>query len=185
MAVTEEIAAVLKLKAEGLVTKSSKILSEIMDPAFVYVSSGGRRSEKQAYIDRVSTATDWGFGHQLVENLEVVDFGGFAVATMTLHDQFVHSTGTVERTYLSLCVFRKEGGRWLWAAGQTMAPDVPFTADIEEAKKHLSSLYDRAAAGEEIVIAVAGTPKGKLIRADKKPDPAKAAPDASTSKGRA
>ncbi len=174
MSVTEQIAAVLQAKAEGLVKKSSKILSEIMDPAFVYVSSGGRRAEKQAYIDRVCAAADWSFGRQLVENLEVVDFGSFAVATMTLHDQFVHSSGAVERTYLSLCVFRKEGERWLWAAGQTMTPDVPFTADIEEAKKHLSSLYDRAVAGEEITISIAGTPKGKLIRAD-----------ASMSKGRA
>ncbi len=123
MSITEEIGAVLRAKAEGLVTKSAKILSEIMDPAFVYVSSGGRRSEKQAYIDRVCTATDWSFGHQIVENLEVVDFGGFAVATMTLHDQFVHSGGTTERTYLSLCVFRNVDGRWLWAAGQTMTPE--------------------------------------------------------------
>lgn len=123
MSVTDEIAAVLRAKGEGLVTKSSKILSEITDPAFVYVSSGGKMSEKQAYIDRVCTATDWSFGHQIVENLEVVDFGNFAVATMTLHDRFIHSGGTCDRTYLSMCVFRKAGDRWLWVAGQTMAPE--------------------------------------------------------------
>lgn len=183
MAVAEEIAAVLKTKAEGLITRSSKILSDLLDPAFVYVSAGGSKSGKQAYIDRVCKAANWSFGRQLVENLEVRDFGDFAVATMTLHDQFIHSSGTAERTYLSLCVFRKEGGRWLWVAGQTMTPDVPITVDIEEAKKHLSSLYDRAVAGEEIVISVAGTPKARLVRADHPTDPARNAPDASMSKG--
>jgi prevent-host-death family protein len=88
---------------------------------------------------------------------------------MTLHDRFIHSSGAVDRTYLSLCVFRKEGERWLWAAGQTMTPDVPFTADIEEAKKQLSALYERAAAGEEITISVGGAPKAKVIRAEASP----------------
>jgi hypothetical protein len=69
MSLTDEIAAVLRAKAEGLVTKSSKILSEILDPAFVYVNSAGKRSERQAYIDRVCAAADWSFGHQRVENL--------------------------------------------------------------------------------------------------------------------
>lgn len=166
MGVTEEIQAVLQAKVEALVTKSSKMLSEILDPGFVYVSAGGGRHESQAYIDRVCAPAGWSFGHQLIENLKVVDFGAFAVATMTLHDRFLHSGGAVDRTYLSLCVFRKEGERWLWAAGQTMTPDVPVTADIEEAKKQLSALYERAAAGEEITISIGGAPKGKLIRAD-------------------
>jgi antitoxin (DNA-binding transcriptional repressor) of toxin-antitoxin stability system len=43
---------------------------------------------------------------------------------------------------------------------------VPVTADIEEAKKQLSALYERAAAGEEITSSRGGAPKGKLIRAD-------------------
>lgn len=166
MGVTEQIEAVLRTKGEALATKSSGMLSEILDPGFVYVSAGGGRHERQAYIDRVCAPNGWSFGHQLTENLKVVDFGTFAVATMTLHDRFIHSSGAVDRVYLSLCVFRKEGERWLWAAGQTMTPDVPFTADVEEAKKQLSSLYDRAVAGEEITISVAGTPKGRLIRAD-------------------
>ncbi len=170
MGVAEEIAAVLRTKAEGLVTKSSAIFLDLLDPAFVYVSAGGSRSGKQAYIDRVCKATDWRFDHQIFENLDVSDFGNFAVATMTLHDRFVHSGGAVDRTYLSLCVFRKEGGRWLWAAGQTMTPDVPFTADVEEAKKHLASLYDQAAVGEEITLSVGGTPKGRLVRSGSLPD---------------
>ena len=117
MSLVEEIEAALKAKAEALVIKSPQILSELLDPAFVYVSAGGSRSDKQGYIDRVCKAAGWRFGRQVVENLQIKDFGTFAVATMTLHDRFLHSSGAVDRTYLSLCVFRKEGGRWLWAAG--------------------------------------------------------------------
>ena len=37
------------------------------------------------------------------------------------------------------------------------------TVNLYEAKTHLSSLVDRAAQGEEIVIAKAGRPKAKLV----------------------
>jgi prevent-host-death family protein len=37
------------------------------------------------------------------------------------------------------------------------------TVNIYDAKTNLSKLVDRAAAGEEIVIAKAGTPKAKLV----------------------
>jgi prevent-host-death family protein len=37
------------------------------------------------------------------------------------------------------------------------------TVNISDAKTHLSKLVDRAAAGEEIVIAKAGKPKAKLV----------------------
>ncbi len=43
--------------------------------------------------------------------------------------------------------------------------------NIYEAKTHLSALVDRAAAGEEIVIAKAGEPRAKLV-----PLPAKGKP---------
>lgn len=44
------------------------------------------------------------------------------------------------------------------------------TVNLYEAKTNLSKLVDRAAAGEEIVIAKAGKPKAKLVpyRAEKK-----------------
>jgi prevent-host-death family protein len=44
------------------------------------------------------------------------------------------------------------------------------TVNLYEAKTNLSKLVDRAAAGEEIVIAKAGKPKAKLVpyRTDKK-----------------
>ncbi len=37
------------------------------------------------------------------------------------------------------------------------------TVNVYEAKTHLSSLVDRAAAGEEIVIAKAGRPRARLV----------------------
>jgi prevent-host-death family protein len=40
---------------------------------------------------------------------------------------------------------------------------VAETVNLYAAKTHLSSLVDRAAAGEEIVIAKAGKPKAKLV----------------------
>ena len=40
---------------------------------------------------------------------------------------------------------------------------MPDTVNLYAAKTHLSELVDRAAAGEEIVIAKAGKPKAKLV----------------------
>lgn len=37
------------------------------------------------------------------------------------------------------------------------------TINLYEAKTHLSALVERAAAGEEIIIAKAGTPKARLV----------------------
>ena len=124
MAVSNEIEAVLRAKADGLVKKSEKGLSEIIDPAFVYVNSRGIKSGKSEYISRICQATDWSFCGQDLEGLEVRDFGSFAVATMIVHDQFIHSGGTTKATYQSLCVFRKLDDRWFWVAGQTMTPEV-------------------------------------------------------------
>jgi hypothetical protein len=101
MTLSDHIQAVLQTKAKALVDKSSAMLSEITDPAFVYVTSRGTRVDRDAYIARVCAATDWRFGSQTVENLQVVDFETFAVATMILHDEFVHAGGTIARTYQS------------------------------------------------------------------------------------
>ena len=45
--------------------------------------------------------------------------------------------------------------------------------NLYEAKTHLSSLVDRAAKGEEIVIAKAGKPMAKLVKSDKETAPAR------------
>lgn len=124
MSVPDLIADVLRTKAAALVQKSPEMMSKIIDSSFVYVTSRGTRLDKAQYIDRIRGATDWRFGSQEFEDLEVLDFGTFAVATMTLHDQFIHSGGTAKNaTYRSLCVFKKEGADWLWVAGQTMTPE--------------------------------------------------------------
>jgi prevent-host-death family protein len=41
---------------------------------------------------------------------------------------------------------------------------MPTQVNIHEAKTHLSRLVERAAAGEEIVVAKAGKPMAKLVR---------------------
>jgi prevent-host-death family protein len=43
------------------------------------------------------------------------------------------------------------------------------TVNIHEAKTHLSRLVDRAAAGEEVIIARAGKPVAKLVALTQKP----------------
>jgi prevent-host-death family protein len=43
------------------------------------------------------------------------------------------------------------------------------TTNIHQAKTHLSRLVERAAAGEEIVIAKAGKPMAKLVRYEPEP----------------
>lgn len=123
----EAIDAVLRRKSEALVQKSVETLAEIIDPSFVYVSSTGRKADKAQYIARISEAADWSFGSQVIEDLDVRAYGDFAIETMTVHDTFLHPGGSRKRTFLSLCAFRKVGDAWLWAAGQTMSPEKPFS----------------------------------------------------------
>ncbi len=123
----DAIEAVLRRKSDALVRKSVETLLEIIDPSFVYVSSTGRKADKAQYVARVSESADWSFGGQIIEDLDVRAFGNFAIATMTVHDTFLHPGGSRARTFLSLCAFRKVGDAWLWAAGQTMSPEKPFS----------------------------------------------------------
>jgi prevent-host-death family protein len=48
---------------------------------------------------------------------------------------------------------------------------VATTVNMHEAKTHLSRLVERAAQGEEIVIAKAGTPRAKLVPYREEPKP--------------
>ena len=43
---------------------------------------------------------------------------------------------------------------------------MPKTVNLYQAKTHLSALVDEAAAGEEIIIAKAGTPRARLVPLD-------------------
>jgi len=46
---------------------------------------------------------------------------------------------------------------------------VPTVANVHEAKTHLSRLLDRVRAGEEIVLAKAGTPYARLVPYERLP----------------
>ena len=48
-----------------------------------------------------------------------------------------------------------------------------MVVNIHEAKTHFSRLVERARAGEEIVIAKAGTPVARLVPLEEKPTPRK------------
>lgn len=45
---------------------------------------------------------------------------------------------------------------------------MPTTVNVHEAKTHLSRLIDRAAAGEEIIVARAGRPVARLVALDER-----------------
>lgn len=48
---------------------------------------------------------------------------------------------------------------------------MPTTVNVHEAKTHLSRLIDRAAAGEEIIVARAGRPVARLVALDERRRP--------------
>ena len=54
---------------------------------------------------------------------------------------------------------------------QTKLSLVNMKVNLHEAKTHLSRLVDRAAAGEEIVIARAGKPVARLVALESEPAP--------------
>ncbi len=59
-----------------------------------------------------------------MSELEVRQLGDVAVATMVLDDHYAQGDREIQATFKSLCVFKKMGDRWLWAAGQTMQPSL-------------------------------------------------------------
>jgi hypothetical protein len=63
------------------------------------------------------------FKVQAFEDVDVRDFGAFAVATMTVRDQFEYGGKLVSGAYRSLCIFRRAETGWLWSAGQTANKD--------------------------------------------------------------
>jgi hypothetical protein len=123
MSFTEQIRNVLTAKAEALVKQDARVLTEILDDSFVYVNSSGNRSKKQQYIGLCCTSGKMKFLSQSFENIEVQDFGPFAVATLIVHDEFDYSGKSHSGVFRSLCVFKKYGQKWLWAAGQTMSAE--------------------------------------------------------------
>lgn len=117
----DEIQRILEAKAVALVRRAADDLSALMDPDFVYVNAKGVSFDKAAYVEAYCVSGQILFMKQAFKDLEVRSFPSFAVATLSVDDTFDFGGQTIERSYRSLCVFREFDGRWLWAAGQTMA----------------------------------------------------------------
>jgi hypothetical protein len=116
----DEIRRILKAKSDAVVRRATEDLAALLHPDFIYVNAGGKTFDKAGYLDTYSVSGKVVFTEQRFSGLEVNQFVGFAVATLTVHDKFTAGGRDVSATYRSLCVFSNDEGRWLWAAGQTM-----------------------------------------------------------------
>lgn len=114
----QEIETLLNDKADALVKQNTEKLNMLLAPSFVYVNSHGKKSNKNQYVDQFSSGL-LKFKSQRFENIEITDFGTFAVATMTVHDEFEYSGTPYKGLFHSLSVFKKVESKWYWAAGQT------------------------------------------------------------------
>lgn len=121
MTASDEIAHLLRLKASFLVRKSPSELMEILDPGFVYINASGKRFDRQRYVATFCGSEGIRFHSQSFDDLQIRDFGPFAVATMNVHDVLEFEGKMHSGLLRSLCVFGRNGDRWLWSAGQTMA----------------------------------------------------------------
>lgn len=117
----DEIANLLAAKADALIRRADHDLAALMDGGFVYVNASGRRFDKAGYVAAYCVSGQIRFRSQRARELELGVFPGFAVATLFVDDVFEMQGQLVEKSYRSLCVFRRDDERWLWAAGQTMA----------------------------------------------------------------
>lgn len=122
--ITEEIRTVLAAKASALVRRSADDLAALLHPDFVYVNAGGHKLGRAEYIDVGCISGKLAFRSQAVRELDVRRLGDCAVATMILDDRFALDGREISATFRSLCVFTRKDGRWLWAAGQTMRPQL-------------------------------------------------------------
>jgi hypothetical protein len=116
----DEVRRILKAKSDAVVRRATEDLAALLHPDFIYVNAGGKTFDKAGYLDTYSVSGKVVFTEQRFSGLEVNQFVGFAVATLTVHDKFTAGGRDVSATYRSLCVFSNDEGRWLWAAGQTM-----------------------------------------------------------------
>lgn len=104
-----------------MVRRSAETLAALLHDDFIYVNAGGTSFDKAGYVETYCTSGKVVFVEQQIDDLSVRTFPGFAIATLTLRDQFITGGRETRATYRALCVFIKADGRWLWAAGQTMA----------------------------------------------------------------
>ncbi len=117
----DEIRRVLTAKADAIVRRATDELALLLHPDFIYVNASGKTFDKAGYLDTYSASGRIVFIEQRFNDLEVQEFSGFAVATLIVHDKFSIGGQGISATYRSICVFSDDQGRWLWAAGQTMA----------------------------------------------------------------
>jgi len=117
----DEIRRVLTAKADAVVRRATDELAALLHPDFIHVNASGKTFDKAGYLDTYSASGKIIFTEQRFSDLAVREFAGFAVATLLVHDKFTAGGQDIRATYRSLCVFSNDTGRWLWAAGQTMA----------------------------------------------------------------
>lgn len=127
MGTQSEIVDVLDAKAAALVRGNAVALQRLIHADFLYVNTRGQRFDREGYIATFGGAGPIRFVAQSFRNIEVRDFGIFAVAAMEVDDRFEVDGRLVAPTARSLCVFARVEGRWLWSAGQTF-PVEPLRA---------------------------------------------------------
>lgn len=119
MSATDEIKAVLAAKSAALMAREARALSDIIDPAFIYVNARGSKFSKEEYVATYCRSGLIIIHEQSIDDVEVIEYGDFAIASMTIRDHFEQQGMTHQGLYRSLGAFRRTGGRWLWVAGQT------------------------------------------------------------------
>jgi ketosteroid isomerase-like protein len=119
MYAAKSVKALLAVKASALVARDAQALDQMIDAGFMYVNSRGNKFGKEEFIATYCRSGLIVFHEQKVEDVEVIDHGDFAIASMTIKDRFAYDGVLTDGRYRSLGVFRKVGDRWLWAAGQT------------------------------------------------------------------
>jgi len=110
----------LQLKASLLVKRASSELLEILDPGFVYINARGRRFDREGYVSSFCGPEGIRFHSQSFDDVQIQDFGTFAVATMNVHDTLEYEGEVHSGILRSLCVFGQTQTGWRWSAGQTM-----------------------------------------------------------------
>lgn len=121
MSVSDQIIGLLQLKASLLVKRDSSKLLEILDPRFVYINARGRRFDREGYVNAFCGPEGIRFHSQSFDDVQIQDFGTFAVATMNVHDTLEYGGEVHSGILRSLCVFGQTESGWRWSAGQTMA----------------------------------------------------------------
>ena len=123
LSIVEEIRAVMAAKSSALIRRSAADITALLHPDFLVVTAGGKAISRADYIDVAITGSLIYHGQQ-VREIEARLFGTTAVATLLLDDHFTMDGREIIETYHALFVFTFTDGRWLWAAGQTMRPQL-------------------------------------------------------------